>query len=81
LTAIALGTVFYSPGARVVFGTLLATVLTVIVQAALDVIVEPFGIPTLTMPFIVATWLFLLPKSGFVPVPHAVTSGGAFDKT
>jgi urea transporter len=80
LTAIALGTVFYSPGARVVLATLLATAFTVIVQGALNVIVQPFGIPTLTTPFIIATWLFLLPKSEFAPVPHAKASGGALDK-
>ena len=77
LTAIAVGTVFYSPGSRVYLGALLATIFTVIVQASLNVIVAPFGIPTLTAPFCVATWLFLLPKRRFAPVPHREIQGGA----
>jgi urea transporter len=77
LTAIAIGTVFYSPGMRVCVATLLATIFTVIVQASLNVIVAPFGIPTLTMPFCIATWLFLLPKDQFAPVPHREIQDGA----
>ena len=77
LTAIAVGTVFYSPSLRVCEGTLLATIFTVVVQASLNVIVAPLGIPTLTMPFVVATWLFLLPKGRFIPVPHRKMPNGA----
>jgi urea transporter len=61
LTAIALGAVFYRPGPRVVAYTLLATVLSVIVQGAMIAALTPFGIPTLTAAFVVVTWLFLLP--------------------
>jgi urea transporter len=32
--------------------------------------VAPFGVPTFTAPFVVATWLFLLPKRDLVPTPH-----------
>jgi urea transporter len=32
----------------------------VLVQAALNEFIEPFGIPTLTASFVLATWLFLL---------------------
>ncbi|MDE5980187.1 MAG: urea transporter, partial [Muribaculaceae bacterium] len=31
------------------------------IQAAMDVMFKNWGIPTLTGPFCVATWLFLLP--------------------
>lgn len=62
LTAIALGTVFYKPGARVVAYALAGTVFTVLVQGAMNMALTPFGLPTLTGPFIVATWLFLLPR-------------------
>jgi urea transporter len=65
LTAIALGTVFYKPGARVVVYTLLGTVFTVIVQGAMNVALTPFAIPTLTGPFVLASWLFLLPRQHF----------------
>jgi urea transporter len=62
LTAVALGTVFYEPGTRVVAYALLGTVFTVIVQGAMSVGLMPFGLPTLTGPFVLATWLFLLAR-------------------
>jgi urea transporter len=65
LTAIALGAVFYKPGMRVAIYALLGTVFTVIVQGALNVVVTPFGIPTLTAPFVLASWFFLLPRQHF----------------
>jgi urea transporter len=65
LTAVALGAVFYKPGARVALYALLATVFTVVVQGALNVAVAPFGIPTLTAPFVLASWFFLLPRQHF----------------
>ena len=77
LTAIALGSVFYTPNGRVVCFAALGVVFTVIVQGAMDGALEPVGIPTFTAPFVVATWLFLLPKERFVPVHHAPIAGGA----
>jgi urea transporter len=65
LTAIALGAVFYKPGTRVAIYALLGTVFTVVVQGALNVVVAPFGIPTLTAPFVLASWFFLLPRQHF----------------
>jgi urea transporter len=62
LTAIALGSVFYQPGPRVVVYALVGTVFTVIVQGAMNMALTPFGLPTLTGPFILVTWLFLLPR-------------------
>jgi hypothetical protein len=73
--AIAVGTVFNWPGLRVGLYAFIATVFTVLVQAALNVFVEPLGIPTLTAPFVLATWLFLLPRENFAPVPNAKTTG------
>jgi urea transporter len=67
LTAIALGTVFYQPSLRVAAYTTLATVFTVIAQAALNVALTPFAIPALTAPFVLVTWLFLLPRQCFTP--------------
>jgi urea transporter len=77
LTAIAIATVFYSPGPRVIGYAIAGTLFTVFVQAALDVAISPFGIPTLTAPFVLAAWLFLLPRRSFAPVPHQVGDGGA----
>jgi urea transporter len=65
LTAIALGAVFYRPSLRVVLYTLIATVLSVIVQGAMIAAMTPFGIPTLTAAFVLVTWLFLLPALKF----------------
>jgi urea transporter len=65
LTAIALGAVFYQPSVRVVVYTLVATVLSVIVQGTMMAFLTPFGIPTLTAAFVLVTWLFLLPRQKF----------------
>jgi len=77
LTGIALGSVFYKPGMRVLVFAILGIIFTVIVQGALDVALTPIGIPTLTAPFVFATWLFLLPKEDLTPIPHKVIEGGA----
>lgn len=62
LTAIALGSVFYQPGARVVVYALVGTVFTVLAQGAMNFAMTPFGLPALTGPFVLVTWLFLLPR-------------------
>lgn len=67
LTAVALGAVFYKPGLRVAVYALVATVFTVIVQGAMNVALAPFGIPTLTAPFVLVSWIFLLPRQHFDP--------------
>lgn len=50
LTAIALGSTFNKPSYRVLAYAIVGVIFTVFVQGALDIILEPFGIPTLTMP-------------------------------
>jgi urea transporter len=65
LTAIALATVFNQPSGRVVVYALLGTVFTVVVQVAMNVAFVPLGIPTLTAPFVLVSWLFLLPRQHF----------------
>ncbi len=65
LTAIALGSVFYRPSPRVAAYTALGTVFTVIAQGAMNVALIPLGLPTLTAPFVLASWLFLLPRQHF----------------
>lgn len=61
LTAIALGTTFYHVNWRTAIWSLLGIFATVFIQAGMDTFFEPMGIPTLTGPFCLATWLFLLP--------------------
>ena len=80
LTAVALGCVFYQPSFRVALYALLATVFTVIVQAAMDAAFAPIGIPTFTAPFVLVTWLFLLPKANLKPHPHEPIDNGIITK-
>lgn len=65
LTAIALGCTFYRPGRRSGVWALAGVVATFFVQAGMDSLVLPLGIPTFTAPFCIATWLFLLPLYKF----------------
>ncbi len=77
LTAIGLGSAFYSPNGRVILYALLGTVFTVVAQGALNVALAPLGIPTLTFPFVIAAWLFLLPNIQFMPESHREASPSA----
>ncbi|GAA2333782.1 urea transporter [Dactylosporangium salmoneum] len=68
LTAVALGTVFYPVTGRTAVYALLGTLFAVVVQAALDTALSPVGVATLTAPFVVATWLFLIPARDHAPI-------------
>lgn len=61
LTAIALGSVFYRPSWRSALWAVVGAVATLFAQAALNVFLLPLGLPALTAPFCITTWLFLLP--------------------
>ena len=65
LTAIALGCTFYKPNWRSAIWALLGIIVTVFIQAGMDAMMMPFGMPTFTAPFCLATWLFLLPLYKF----------------
>lgn len=67
LTSVALGTVFNHPGWRAFIYTISGIIFTVFIQAAMNVLLLPFGIPTLTMPFVISSWLFLVPNKEFMP--------------
>jgi len=62
LTAVALATVFNRPSLRVAAYAALGTVFTVVAQAAFNVALTPLAIPALTGPFVLVTWMFLLPR-------------------
>lgn len=62
LTAIAIGCTFYSITWKSAIWAVAATVATVFIQAGMDALMLPYGIPTLTGPFCITTWLFLLPR-------------------
>lgn len=65
LTALAIGCVFYHPSWRSALWALMGAVATLIGAAALNLALEPLGLPALTAPFCLATWLFLLPLLKF----------------
>lgn len=67
LTAIALGSTFNKPSWRVLAYTVIGAIFTVFVQGALNTLLLPIGIPTLTMPFVLASWLFLVPNKDVMP--------------
>ena len=48
----------------------LGTIFTVIAQGALNVLLNIYGIPTLTFPFVIAAWIFLLPNLELLPATH-----------
>lgn len=61
LTGIAVGTTFYKVNWKSAIWAAVAVIATVFIQAGMDALMTPWGLPTLTGPFCVATWLFLLP--------------------
>lgn len=86
LTGIAIGSVFYkTTNWKIAALTVLAILITVFVQAAMNAFFKPWGIATLTGPFCVTTWLFLLPayklqnifsphtEWRFIPEDHELT--------
>lgn len=74
LTGIAIGSVFYkTTNWKIAALTVLAIVITVFVQAAMNAFFKPWGLATLTGPFCITTWLFLLPayKLSNIFSPHS----------
>lgn len=67
LTGIALGCTFYKPSWRTAMWAIAGIIATLFIQVAMDMLFMPLGIPTLTGPFCVATWLFLAPLYKFAP--------------
>lgn len=65
LTAIALGSTFCDYSWKTTLWTIVGIIATVFIQAAMNAFFSPLGLPTLTGPFCVATWLFLFPDYPF----------------
>ncbi|MCC6174629.1 MAG: urea transporter [Chloroflexi bacterium] len=74
LTAIALGGVFLVITWKSALYALFGAVVTAVVTAFLTVVLSPYGMPALTAPFVLATWLFLLPRTGFNALRPVVMS-------
>jgi urea transporter len=62
LTAIALGCTFYRPGWQSALWAVAGILFTVVAQMAFDTWLRPWGLPSLTGPFCLTTWLFLWPQ-------------------
>ncbi|MDF2809391.1 MAG: putative urea transporter [Microvirga sp.] len=75
LTALAVGVIFLKASPKVALYALLATVTTVFVQGALDVIVAPAGVPSFTAPYVLTMYLFIAPKKLLAPHPHLPVAG------
>lgn len=65
LTAIALGATFYPRSWRSALWAVTGVVICLFVQLATDLWLEPLGLPALTAPFCLTTWIFLLPLLRF----------------
>lgn len=66
LTGIALGATFCNNSWKAAAWTLIGIIVTVFIQAAMNAFFSPMGLPTLTGPFCVATWIFLFPAYSFL---------------
>src|SRR6266536_2043842 len=77
LCGIALGGLFFVLTWRSAIYALAAAIISALVFAAIGVFLAPIGMPALTAPFVLVTWIFLLAKAGFkalVPVGLADVS-------
>lgn len=75
LTAIALASVFLAPGVRSAAYALLAAIVTPFAAAATAAALEPLGMPALTLPFVLVTWVFLFARRMFPRLGAAGSTG------
>lgn len=61
LTGIAVGSIFYRPSWRSSLWAVAAILLTVVAQTATNILLALVGLPSLTAPFCLITWMFLAP--------------------
>lgn len=66
LTMIAVGLMFDEKKRNFPLTGIFAAIMTVPVAAFMDMLLEPFGLPALTTPFIITTWMFLVIRK-YVP--------------
>lgn len=60
LTMLAVSVVFKTvPNRFTLFTGIVAVCLTVVFTGSIDTWLLPYGLPTLTMPFVLSTWIFL----------------------
>lgn len=76
LVAIALGGAFFVLDRLSVAYALFATIATALVFAGVSAALEPLGIPALTFPFVLVTWLFLLASPLFPKLQPVAAAAG-----
>jgi urea transporter len=82
LAAIALGGIFFVLTWRSAIYALAAALFSTLVFAAVSVFLAPIGMPALTAPFVLVTWIFLLAKAGFKAlVPVGLADVGTAEAT
>ncbi len=74
LVAIALTSMFLAPTRSAIFYALFGAIVTPFVAAAIAAAFEPFGMPALTLPFVLVTWTFLLASRAFAIFPPTAAS-------
>ncbi len=73
LTGIVLGGQFLVLNWRSTIYALIGAIFSAIVFAAIAVALSPIGMPALTAPFVLTTWVFLLPTAGFRALQQRVS--------
>lgn len=68
LTAIALGGVFFVLNGAGVLYTAFGVAVTVVALPTIGTLLAPIGMPTLTFPFVLVTWIFVIAKVGIAAV-------------
>lgn len=64
LTAIAIGSVFLMPGRASAIYAIIGAIITPFVAAACAAALEPLGLPAMTLPFVLCTWVLLWASRG-----------------
>lgn len=65
LCCIALGAIFLKPSIRTFLYAVFAAITATVVYLSITVFLEPFGMPAVTAPFVLTTWIFLWAQTQF----------------
>lgn len=71
LTAIAVGSLLFVPNRVSTVYTVLAMVITPVIGIVVSTVMRTFGLPTLTMPFLLTTWLFAMASAHVSAIKRA----------
>ncbi|MGR5068144.1 urea transporter [Vibrio alfacsensis] len=63
LTAMAIGVIFMPVSTRTTMFALFATIITVVLQASFDILMQPDGLPSFTFPYVFTLYVFMAAKN------------------